>query len=440
MSSIRKLKAGRYQADCQDRFRGIPRTKRTFKTRKEGEEWLDAVRREGHARLLGHKRRHLFGEALARYLREESPKKKTHYEDLLNAKTLRWPIWDDEARRWLRLEETPLDEVPTVLARWIADLKAVVRRGYVGSQLYHKRRKGHGTAWFHQPDPNEGEQPAPRAEVTDPALIAALDDVKTNPGRGPFNSATLRLRQLLVSRILFIAWKHWSVPGNVWLDQNIAGKIMLEDKGQPRQQYLTYDQLLTLLIVAPIHFDDAILAAAWIGWRRGNVVGRAARGAKADGTWHRDEVTGLEWPNVVFPVLDGDRLVQGGYFYKDRKETKNGEPLVQPMSDRVEQLLRLRWDLRDGRVVFHRGDGKPFLEFRKMWATAKRRAGIDPGFRWHDLRHTFASELFQAGANDRHVQELLGHADIGTTQKIYINLRFEHLRDAVNAPGNKRMN
>ena len=299
MSSIRKLSQGRYQADYQDRFRGIARTKRTFATRKEAEEWLDAVRRDAHARLLGHKRRHLFGEALARYLREESPRKKTHYEDLLNAKTLRWPVWDEEARRWLRLEETPLDEVPGVLTKWTVDLKSVVRRGYVGSRVYHQRRKGSALAWYQQPNPNEGERPAPRAEVTDPERIQALDAA---PGRGPFNSATLRLRQLLVSRVLFVAWKHWSTPGDVWLEQNIAGKIQLEPQGKPRQQYLTYDQLLTLLIAAPIHFDDAILAAAWVGWRRGNVVGRVARGAPADGTRHPEAVNGLEWPNVVFPV------------------------------------------------------------------------------------------------------------------------------------------
>jgi len=437
MSSIRKIGKGRYQADYQDQFRGIARTKRTFNSRKEAEEWLDAVRRDASARLLGHKRRRLFGEALARYLRDESPKKKTHYEDLLNAKTIRWPIWCEESRRWLRIEETPLEEVPGVLSKWAADLKAVTRRGYLGNRIFHCRAKVTGQAWYEQPDPNEGARPEPRTEITDNELIHALERSR---GRGPFNSATLRLRQLLVSRVLFIAWKHWSAPGDIWLDQNIAGKIQLEPKGKPRQQYLSYDQLLQLLIVAPIHFDDAILAAAWIGWRRGNVIGRGARGRRSNGAWHQSAVNGLEWPNVVFPVYEGTRLAQGGYLWKSRDETKNGEPLAQPLSARVEQLLRLRWDLRNGTVVFHRGDGSPFIEFRKMWATAKRRAGIDPSFRWHDLRHTFASELIQANVNDRHLQELMGHADISTTHKIYAHLRVEHLRDAVNAPANKRMN
>ncbi len=437
MSSIRKLKNGRVQVSYENKFRGVARTKRTFDTRKEAQEWVAAVHGDATARLLGHQRRHLFGEALARYLREESPKKKTHDEDLERARLLRWPIWDPDTRRWLRLEETPIEETPGVLARWIADLKPVARRSYLTKRQFHKRPgSGGALVWFEQPAPTADARPEPRREVTDSTLIEALDRA---PGRGPFDSGTLRKRQQLVSRILRIAWKHWSGPGDVWLAQDIAGKINLEAKSASCTRFLTYDQLLALLIAAPVHFDDAILAAAWIGWRRANVVGRAARGKKGT-VGYRPALPGLEWSNVVFPVHDEHgRLVQAGYVWKDKDETKSEKPLAQPLSDRVEQLLRLRWDLRDGHGVFHRGDGRPFLEFRRMWMTAKRRAGIDPAFRWHDLRHTFGSEMVRANVPARQLQELMGHASITTTQ-IYTHLHLDHLRDAVNAPGNKRMN
>jgi site-specific recombinase XerD len=51
-------------------------------------------------------------------------------------------------------------------------------------------------------------------------------------------------------------------------------------------------------------------------------------------------------------------------------------------------------------------------------------------FRWHDLRHTFASRLVMAGADIRTVQELLGHASIVMTMK-YSHLSSEHRQRAV---------
>ena len=50
----------------------------------------------------------------------------------------------------------------------------------------------------------------------------------------------------------------------------------------------------------------------------------------------------------------------------------------------------------------------------------------------HVLRHSFASHLLQSSGDLRAVQELLGHANIGTTQ-IYTRLDFQHLASAYDA-------
>ncbi len=84
------------------------------------------------------------------------------------------------------------------------------------------------------------------------------------------------------------------------------------------------------------------------------------------------------------------------------------------------------------------GQGRVFLNARgrpigrtAVWALVKesaRRAGIGKTVSPHTLRHTFATHLLEGGADLAAVQELLGHADISTTQ-IYTHVDREYLRD-----------
>ena len=65
-----------------------------------------------------------------------------------------------------------------------------------------------------------------------------------------------------------------------------------------------------------------------------------------------------------------------------------------------------------------------------FWVILKghaKRAGLDGRITPHTLRHSFATHLLRGGAPLRHVQELLGHASITTTQ-IYTHLTSEHVR------------
>jgi integrase/recombinase XerD len=75
-----------------------------------------------------------------------------------------------------------------------------------------------------------------------------------------------------------------------------------------------------------------------------------------------------------------------------------------------------------------RGSGLSRQGLYKIVQNHARSAGLDGRMSPHTLRHTFATHLLSGGCDLRSLQEMLGHADIGTTQ-IYTHLSSERLRD-----------
>ena len=77
--------------------------------------------------------------------------------------------------------------------------------------------------------------------------------------------------------------------------------------------------------------------------------------------------------------------------------------------------------------------GQPVVDLKRFWERMRVQAEI-PDVRIHDLRHTFASLLVSGGASLEMIGRLLGHTQIGTTQR-YAHLIDSPLRAGVNAVG-----
>jgi len=129
----------------------------------------------------------------------------------------------------------------------------------------------------------------------------------------------------------------------------------------------------------------------------------------------RGELTALEWSDIDFRASILTVRAAAAKSGSMRRVNLNAEAVA---------VLR-RWQRQTT------GTGRLFLvhDFKTAWSTLLEEAKID-GFRWHDLRHTFASRLAQANVSLNKIRELMGHADLKMTLR-YAHLATEDLADAV---------
>jgi len=137
----------------------------------------------------------------------------------------------------------------------------------------------------------------------------------------------------------------------------------------------------------------------------------------------RGELLSLKWSEVDFSnrVL----TVTGN-------NAKSGHGRHIPMNKHVVETLE-QWRLQAaGAYVFPALDGGKLCDMpKKPWAAVLKEADIT-AFRWHDMRHHFASKLVMAGIDLNTVRELLGHSDSKMTLR-YAHLSPEHKAAAVKA-------
>lgn len=134
----------------------------------------------------------------------------------------------------------------------------------------------------------------------------------------------------------------------------------------------------------------------------------------------RGELFGLRWADVN---LAGKVLIVTAATAKSQK-TRH----VPLNSEALDVLKRWKKQGGDG-LVFPSSGGGRLDNIQSSWGAITAAAKLDD-FRFHDLRHDFASKLVMAGVDLNTVRELLGHGDIKMTLR-YVHLAPHKLADAV---------
>ncbi len=181
-------------------------------------------------------------------------------------------------------------------------------------------------------------------------------------------------------------------------------KLMKVPKNKPRT-YQTWE-FQKLYQAASNNFKPILLCAYMTGMRR-------------------SEISRLKWKDVDFE--DGTIYVA---------ETKNDEPRIIPMSQSLlDTLLNIK-DTAASEFVFTTSDGKPYTSlsaWKRAWNTALRKSGVEKG-RFHDLRHTFVSNLIVNEKEDfATVMALSGHKDISMLK------RYSHTQEEAKSNAIKKL-
>ncbi|MBD3611485.1 MAG: site-specific integrase [Hydrogenovibrio crunogenus] len=137
---------------------------------------------------------------------------------------------------------------------------------------------------------------------------------------------------------------------------------------------------------------------------------------------------GLRETNVTQLRWDQVDLVYGTVVIEGEDVLKDGVDYTVVLSDRAKEIIRRQIGKHTVNVFTYRG--KPIKRVaNKSWRRAVKRAGLN-NFRWHDLRHTWATWHVQRGTPLPVLQELGGWADIRTVQK-YAHHNVDSLRQYV---------
>lgn len=196
-----------------------------------------------------------------------------------------------------------------------------------------------------------------------------------------------------------------------YVEDDVASLLSSPKVSKPLKNYLNVDEIFHLLdSKAP----DGVLGVRDMAiWEIGYGCGLRA-----------SEIVGLDVPDVHFD--EGWVQVLG----KGDKERQ--VPLGRKAATALRTYLSRRMELVDGetKALFlnYKGGRLTTRSLRRLLKEHLVRAGLDTSITPHGLRHSYATHLLDSGADLRGIQELLGHANLSTTQR-YTHVSVDRLME-----------
>lgn len=228
-----------------------------------------------------------------------------------------------------------------------------------------------------------------RGKTLDQISRDLVDELITRRFRGR-SDRTKDLHVALIRAIFRKAMREWE-----WIETMPSFRTYGRS-GQVRVRFLTHAQAEQLLAKLPLHQREVVLFALATGLRQGNILG-------------------LTWDQVD---LDRRIVTITGY------DMKNGESLGVPLNDVALGVLERQKGKHRKRVFTYWG--RPLNSANtKTWQNALKACGIKD-FRWHDLRHTWATWLRQADVPTWVLQELGGWKSEAMVRR-YAHISVKHL-------------
>jgi len=213
--------------------------------------------------------------------------------------------------------------------------------------------------------------------------------MREKPERTP---ATINRYLAVIRTILRKAEREWD-----WIDKVPVIRMRIEPK--QRIRWITQEEAVLLLNALPVYLADAAEFTLATGLRQRNVFD-------------------LEWTQI-------DMARRCAWIYADQAKGKRN--IAVPLNETALSVLR-RCLGQHPRYVFTRQGRRIKNLVAKTWQRACQRAGIED-FRWHDLRHTWASWHVQAGTSLQTLMELGGWSSYEMVLR-YAHLASHHLHDA----------